>query len=326
MKKVIGVVCGGYSGESDVSMRSAAMVMNNIDREKYIPYQMVIETNRWYVKTDEGEHKIDANDFSFEVRGKRMRPDLCLIMIHGTPGEDGKLQGYLDMIGMPYSTGSVLNLALTFNKRFTNDLLLHRGFNTAKGILLYTPEDLDTEAIVRELKLPVFVKPNQGGSSLGISKVTAEEDLTQAVARAFAEKSAVLIEEYLEGREFTCGVVCGKTDCRPLAVTEIATEREFFDYHAKYTHDQTREITPAELPKDLYEKCRSLTAEIAKSLECRGVVRIDYKLVGEEFFVIEVNTVPGMTEHSIVPQQAAPHGIDKTKLIDLMIESVIEPT
>jgi len=321
MKKLIGVVCGGYSGEAAVSMKSAAMVINNMDRRKYEPIQIIIERNRWYAKHDKGEAHINANEFSYVVEGREYRPDFCIVMVHGTPGEDGKLQGYFDMIGMPYSTGSVLNLALTFNKRFTNDILLQRGFNTAKGILLHHPDEADPQKIVDELKLPLFVKPNQGGSSLGISKVSSIEEIPQAVSDAFAQKSAVLIEEYLDGREFTCGVVCSNDGCRPLAVTEIATEREFFDYHAKYTHDQTKEITPAELPGSLYEKCRTLTAEIARSLECRGVVRVDYKLVGEEFYVIEVNTVPGMTEHSIVPQQAAPHGIDKTKLIDLMIES-----
>lgn len=321
MKKLIGVVCGGYSGESAVSMKSAAMIMNNIDRQKYEPVQIIIEKNRWYAKLDKGEAPINANDFSYEKDGRKHRPDFCLIMIHGTPGEDGKIQGYFDMIGMPYSTGGVLNLSLTFNKRFTNDLLKYRGFNTAKGILLQSPDELRAEEIIKELGLPVFVKPNQAGSSLGISKVKKIEELKEAVFKAFAEKSDVLIEEFLDGREFTCGVVCSPAEYQPLAVTEIATEREFFDYHAKYTHDQTKEITPAEIPEHLYEKCRSLTARIAKSLDCRGVVRVDYKLVGEEFYIIEVNTVPGMTEHSIVPQQAEPHGIDKTKLIDLMIES-----
>jgi D-alanine-D-alanine ligase len=321
MKKRIGMVCGGYSGEAVVSMKSAQMLLNNIDREKYEPYQMVIEKGNWHALIDGMRLPISTKDFSFELAGDRIRPEVCLVIVHGTPGEDGLLQGYFDMIDMPYTTGSVLNLALTFNKRFTNDVLRERGFNTARGLLLSSPADFDEKEIVDKLKLPVFVKPNQGGSSLGISKVSKAEDLKAAVEKAYRENSDILIEEFLNGREFTCGVICGKEKYQALAVTEIATEREFFDYEAKYNLAQTKEITPAQLPEDLYETCRSTSEKIAKSFQCKGVVRIDYKLVGEVFHVIEINTVPGMTETSLVPQQAAAIGIGKKELIDLMIES-----
>ena len=324
MKKKVGVVCGGYSGEAAVSMKSAEMILKNIDRDKFDPIQMVLEPGNWYASIDGNREKIDANDFSFIHENERHRPDLCLIIVHGTPGEDGKLQGYFEMIGMPYTTGGVLNSSLTFNKQFTNDLLRQRGFNTAKNILLHHPDECDADRIVNDLALPVFVKPNRGGSSLGISKVKEKSELREAVEKAYAQKSDVLIEEYLDGREFTCGVICRQNQFQALAVTEIATEREFFDYQAKYTHDQTREITPAELPPELYDECRSMSVKIARSLNCRGVVRIDYKLVKDAFFVIEVNTVPGMTEHSIVPQQAAPLGISKTEIINEMIQTALD--
>ncbi|HKL40529.1 MAG TPA: D-alanine--D-alanine ligase family protein [Cryomorphaceae bacterium] len=321
MKKRIGIVCGGYSGEAAVSMKSAAMLLKNIDREKYEPFHMIIEKGNWHVVIDEKKIPIDTKDFSFDFEGNRLRPDICLVIVHGTPGEDGLLQGYFDMIDMPYTTGSVLNLALTFNKRFTNDVLSERGFHTAKGVLVHSPDKFQESEILEKLKLPVFVKPNQGGSSLGISKVSRAEDLRAAVEKAYRENSAILIEEFLDGREFTCGVICGKENYQALAVTEITTEREFFDYEAKYSLDQTKEITPAELPEDLYETCRSTSESIARSFECKGVIRIDYKLVGDIFHVIEINTVPGMTETSLVPQQAAAIGIGKTELINLMIES-----
>jgi D-alanine-D-alanine ligase len=321
MKKTIGIVCGGYSGEAAVSMKSAQMLLSNIDREKYTPFQMVIEKSNWHTLVDGSKKPIDTKDFSFELNGKRIRPEICLVIVHGTPGEDGLLQGYFDMIDMPYTTGSVLNLALTFNKRFTNDVMNERGFHTAKGILVHSPDNFNESDVVGKLKLPVFVKPNQGGSSLGISKVVKEGDLRAAVEKAYRENSAILIEEYLDGREFTCGVICGKENYRALAVTEITTEREFFDYEAKYSLDQTKEITPAQLPEELYETCRSTSENIARSFECKGVIRIDYKLVEGVFHVIEINTVPGMTETSLVPQQAAAIGIGKAELIDLMIES-----
>lgn len=321
MKKRIGIVCGGYSGEAEVSMKSANMLLNHIDRDKYEPDLMVIEKGNWHTLVGNKKEPIDTKDFSFEENGMRIRPDICLVIVHGTPGEDGLLQGYFDMIDMPYTTGSVLNLALTFNKRFTNDVLNERGFRTAKGLLVSSPEKFDPADVLAKMQFPVFVKPNQGGSSLGISKVTKAQDLQAAVEKAYRENSAILIEEYLDGREFTCGVICGNDQFQALAVTEITTEREFFDYEAKYSLDQTKEITPAQLPENLYENCRTLSEEIARSFECRGVIRIDYKLVDGVFHVIEINTVPGMTENSLVPQQAAAIGIGKAELIDLMIES-----
>lgn len=321
MKKLVAVICGGYSGEAEVAAKSAEMVMKNIDRERYRPVLVTLEPLRWYAHTEEGEAEIDKNDFSFETRGVNYRPDLCLIMVHGTPGEDGKLQGYFDMIGMPYTTGSVMNTSLTFNKLFTSRMLRHLGFDAARGMVFRHPSEVDMETVGKELKYPLFVKPNEGGSSLGVSKVKSPDELPAAAALAFSKGSSILIEEFLEGREVTCGVICGAEEFEALAVTEISTKKEFFDFAAKYAYDQTEEITPARIPEEDYALCREISKNIAAAFECRGVVRIDFKYTPGRFRPIEINTVPGMTEYSIVPQQAAASGIDKRELISRMIES-----
>ncbi len=321
MKKLVGIVCGGYSGEAVVSMKSAAMIMTHIDRERYDAVKIVIDKKGWYADLDGEQVPIDRNDFSYTENGKHCRPNLCFITVHGTPGEDGKLQGYFDLIDMPYTTGSVLNTALTFNKLVTSILLRQMGFRTAAGMVVHHPDHLDVELVKNELRFPVFVKPNEGGSSLGVSKVDRPEDLPKAVAKAYDEKSSVLIEEYLTGPEYTCGVICQPGKYEALAVTEIETDKAFFDYAGKYDYEGIREITPARLPADLYEKCREVSARIAEALDCRGIVRSDYKLIDGEFFVIEVNTTPGMTERSLVPQQAEEVGIDKKELVTRIIET-----
>ncbi|MCH2213877.1 MAG: D-alanine--D-alanine ligase [Flavobacteriales bacterium] len=321
MKSQIGIVCGGYSGEAVVSMKSAQMILDNIDRSKYDPYQIVIEKDEWYCLIGESKYPIDKNDFSFRKENEKIKPEICFVIVHGTPGEDGKLQGYFEMIGMPHTTGNLLNLSLTFNKRASNDVLTSRGFKTTRGTLLTSMEDFDLKEIESNMKLPLFVKPNEGGSSIGMSKVNQFDELEQALKKAFSENTSVLIEEFLVGREFTCGVLCTEGDYRAMEVTEIITEREFFDYEAKYTLDKTQEVTPADLSAELYEKCKSISAKVAQTLDCVGVVRMDYIMVGYEFYLIEVNTIPGMSQASLIPKQAEAMGISKTELIDRIIES-----
>jgi len=323
MQKLVGVVCGGYSGEAEVSLKSAQMILDHIDKELYEPVRIVIEPGKWLVHTPSGAAEVDKNDFSFSYEGRIRRPDLCFIIVHGTPGEDGKLQGYFDMIDMPYTTGGVMNAAITFNKIFTTRLLRQMGFNAAGGVLLRDPSELDAKKVAKELKFPLFVKPNEGGSSLGVSKVKTMEEIPAAVDLAFSKGSAILIEEFLSGREVTCGVICENGKYTALAITEIKTNKEFFDYAAKYTYDQTEEITPADLPKKHYQKCQEISEKVAAAFHCRGVVRIDFKFDGKEFYIIEINTVPGMTEQSIVPQQAAAMGIGKKELITRIIEGRI---
>src|SRR5690554_2283940 len=323
MKKKVGVVCGGFSGEAVVSMKSADMIMNHIDKERFDPTLIVISPDSWHAVTPFGECTIDKNDFSYTVDGKKIRPDLCFIIVHGTPGEDGKLQGYFDMIDMPYTSGGVMNTSITFNKIFTTRVLNRMGFNAAAGVIIESLDELDEQAIERELRMPLFVKPNEGGSSLGVSKVKTISELRSAVELALTKGSQALIEEFLPGREVTCGVLSTQNGPMALEITEISTQKEFFDYAAKYDYDQTVEITPAQIPSHLYEKCQRLSERIYKAFNCKGISRIDYKLDGEEFYVIEINTVPGMTDKSLVPQQAAAMGIDKTALISMIIDATV---
>lgn len=320
MKKKIAVVCGGYSGESVVSMKSADMIMRHIDRNLYEPLKVILTKNRIYAETPSGEVDADLNDFTFSTEGEKYKPDLCFIIIHGTPGEDGKLQGYFELINMPYASGGVFNTALTFNKLFTTRLLNQMGYNAAKGFLLNSKEEFNVLAIEAVLQYPVIVKPNEGGSSLGISIARSNSDLEDSVDLAFGAGKSVLIEEFIKGKEFSCGAISSTAGVIPLEVTEIETEKEFFDYKAKYEYDKTREITPARLELKLYEKCQRLTKEIFERFECSCFARIDFILRDGEFYVIEINTLPGMTDKSILPQQAEAKGIGKTELISTIIE------
>ncbi len=323
MKKKVGIVCGGFSGEAAVSMKSADMILNHIDKDRFEPTLIVISPESWHAVTPDGNAPIDKNDFSYTSGGNKVISDLCFIIIHGTPGEDGKLQGYFDMIGMPYTSGGVMNTSITFNKIFTTRILNKLGFNSAAGVLVESVDELNEESIEKELKLPLFVKPNEGGSSLGVSKVKTISELKPAVELALSKGSSVLIEEFLAGREVTCGVISTENGPKALEITEITTKKEFFDYAAKYEYDQTEEITPAQIPPHLYAKCQRLSEQIYKLFHCKGISRIDYKLNGEEFYVIEINTVPGMTDKSLVPQQAAAMGIDKTTLISMIIDATV---
>ena len=306
-----------------VSLKSADMIMNYIDKERFDPTLIVISPESWHAVTPLGKCIIDKNDFSYTADNKKIIPDLCFIIVHGTPGEDGKLQGYFDMIGMPYTSGGVMNTSITFNKIFTTRVLNRMGFNAASGILIESIDELDEEAVERELRMPLFVKPNEGGSSLGVSKVKTISELRPAVELALTKESHALIEEFLPGREVTCGVISTVKGPMALHITEISTKKEFFDYAAKYEYDQTEEITPAQIPPHLYEKCQRLSERIFKAFNCKGISRIDYKLDGEEFYVIEINTVPGMTDKSLVPQQAEAMGIGKTELISMIIDATV---
>lgn len=322
MKKRIGIVYGGYSGEAEVSRKSAAMILNNIDRDKFEPFEILVERDGIKAHIGDELNQVDLNDFTFSTENERIRPDLCLIIVHGTPGEDGKLQGYFDMIGMPYTTGSVMSTSLTFSKAFTNNLLKYLGYNSAQGIYLQSMHPGHIAEIEQKLRYPVIVKPNEGGSSLGISLVKEHAELDDALKLAFSLDKAVLIEEYIEGGEFSCGVINTENGLEALAITEIKTQKAFFDYKAKYEYDQTEEITPADLPEHLYKKCQELSKEIYAHFNCSGVARVDYRLRGEDFYVIEINTVPGLSEKSIVPQQAEAIGISKKELVTMMIKSV----
>lgn len=319
-KKNIAVVCGGYSGEKVVSMRSANMVMNNIDREKYTPYKVVITEDRWYAEYDGKAYGIDRNDFSFTSDGGKITFDGVFMIIHGTPGENGVMQGYFEMLGIPTTTGDTLNMALTFNKKMTTRVLGSMGFTVAKSVELKSQDEYSISKLVETVGLPCFVKPNCGGSSIGTSRVDKAEDLHMALHKAFQEDERVIIEEFIQGTEVTCGVIIVNGQVTALPATEIVSQNNFFDFEAKY-EGKSEEITPARIAQDTYLRLQATAVEIYKQLNCRGMIRVDFIIRGKDIFVIEVNTTPGFSEASIIPQQAAVYGLNKTELISAVIES-----
>ena len=316
----IAVVCGGYSGEAEVSMRSAAMVMEHIDLTLYSPVKIVIQKDRWFAEWKGAEWEVNRNDFSVMLDGEIHQFDGAFIIVHGTPGENGLLQGYFEMLGIPYTTGDVLNMSITFNKKATTTFLKSLGFSVAESVVLYKNEEWNADSILQRVGLPCFVKPNNGGSSIGTSKVKELGQLVPAIEKAFKEDGQVIIESFLNGTEVTCGVIQWEGKVRALPMTEIVSENEFFDFEAKYK-GKSHEITPARIDKALFEEIQNLSEKIYIQLKCRGMIRVDFIIHDGVPHVVEVNTVPGFSAASIIPQQAACVGIDKTALITAVIQS-----
>ena len=325
MMKNIAIVAGGDSSEYVVSVRSGANVFSAIDRQKFTPWMILIRNGVWSVLENDKEiASVDKGDFSFYLNGEKIRLEYAYIMIHGTPGEDGILQGYFDMLGIPYSSCGVQSSALTFNKNFCNKYLRSYDIQMARSLRLVAGEKWNPEEVVRELSLPLFVKPSAGGSSFGVTKVKKEEELAAAVDKALKESPEVLIEQFIEGKEFTCGVVKIGDKKIILPVTEVIPKNEFFDYEAKYTPGMTEEITPARISETLTKKVQSLSSEIYDLCNCKGIVRVDYILKGEIFYFLEINTVPGMTATSFIPQQIRAAGLNLTNLLTEIIEEGIQ--
>ena len=312
MKKNIALLAGGYSGEHVISLQTAITIEQNLDAELYNIYKIIVTREAWWHETNDG-HRIDVdkNDFTLTINGEKIVFDAAFIAIHGTPGEDGRMQGYLDMIGIPYTTCNAIVSALTFNKSYCNKVV--KAFNIvdiANSVHLIKGEHYSMGAILDQLRLPVFVKPNESGSSLGVSKVKIVEELLPAIEKAFREDKQVLIEEFIEGRELTIGVYKEDGVLVTLPPTEIVSKNEFFDYEAKYTPGVTNEITPADIPEKLRRDLESKSAYLYRHLNCRGVVRMDFILQrsSNKLFFLEVNTMPGQSEKSIVPQQVRASG------------------
>jgi D-alanine-D-alanine ligase len=322
MMKNIAIVAGGYSSESEVSMKSAEGVCSFIDKERYNSYLVVINKERWYTLTPDGsEYEIDKNDFSFMLCGKKIKFDFVYNIIHGTPGEDGRLQGYLDMIGIPYSSCGTLASALTFNKYFNNTHLKSAGIRVADSVCLIKDSSYNADEIVKQLDLPLFVKPNEGGSSFGISKVKETLQLNSAIEKAFAESDEVIIESFIKGTEITCG--CYKTISKAVVfpLTEVVSKNEFFDYDAKY-NGQVWEITPARISSETRDLIQKQTLEIYDLIGARGIIRIDYIIQEDNCPVLlEINTVPGMTPASFIPQQIKAAGLDIKGIMTDIIEN-----
>lgn len=306
MKKNIAVVYGGDSSEFVVSVKSSKNVYQSINPSVYNVWKVQMKGLDWEVMEDDQVIGcIDKNDFSFIRNNEKIKFDFAYITIHGTPGEDGKLQGYFDMVKVPYSTCGVYSSALTFNKYFCSNYLRNFGVPMAKSVRLFKGDHADADQLVKELGLPLFVKPNAGGSSFGVTKVKETGQLQQALEMAMKESSDILVEQFIDGKEFTCGLVKLSDQELVFPVTEVIPQNEFFDYEAKYTHGKTDEITPARISEELTLKVQQLSSRIYDLCDCSGIVRIDYILKDNEFYFLEVNTTPGMTATSFVPQQIA---------------------
>lgn len=326
MKKNIAIITGGDSSEVVISLKSAGQVRKHIDPDKYETYLVYIREENWHVKTgqdDKIEIPVDKNNFSFNLEGREIRFDYAFISMHGPPGEDGKLQAYFDLLHIPYSSSGVLSLALTFNKFACKNILSQAGIRSAEAYLIRKSMAWDAGAIIDKTGLPCFIKPNSGGSSFGVSRVNKAEELEAAIQVALEEDDEVLVESFIPGREFTCGAL--RTGGREFTfpVTEVRTDKEFFDYEAKYTKGMSEEITPAPIPDELTRKCQAMTAKIYDVLDCKGLVRIDFIIKDGEPYFLEVNGIPGMSEMSIIPIQLRYLGHTEKEIYNLIIENSI---
>lgn len=326
-KRNIAIVCGGYSSEHEVSLRSAQGIYSFFDKERYNVYIVEISKESWWVNVEENQQlPIDKNNFSFELNGNKVVFDYAYITIHGTPGENGQLQGYFDMIQLPYSTSGVLVEAMTFNKFVLNNYLRGFGYNVAKSMVVYKDEahNISVEKIESELGMPCFIKPAADGSSFGVSKVKSKSDIPAALELAFNESNEVMIESFLQGTEISIGCYATKEGLVSLPATEVVTENEFFDYNAKY-NGQVQEITPARLHPDTAERVANEVKEIYSLLRCNGIIRIDYIISkdseGKDVLnLLEINTTPGMTATSFIPQQVRAAGLNMTDVLTNIVE------
>ncbi len=324
MKKNIAVVYGGDSSEYVVSVASSKNVLQSIDSELFRPWAVEMKGAEWKMVVD-GQQVADINkhDFSVQYQNETIRFDFAYITIHGTPGEDGILQGYFDLMKIPYSTCGVQSSALTFNKYFCSNYLRNFDITMAKSVRLTQGTDIDVEMLVEGLGLPVFVKPNAGGSSFGITKVKTASELKTAIESAWKESPEALVEEFIEGLEITSGLVKMKDEVFVFPVTEVVPKNEFFDFEAKYTKGATLEITPARISEELTKTCQQLSSKIYDLCDCKGIVRVDYILKDGKFYFLEVNTTPGMTATSFIPQQIEAMGMELKDIITKLISDKV---
>lgn len=329
-KRKIAIVAGGDSSEHDVSMRSAQGISSFLSGKPYDTYIVEIHGQSWQAHLPGGTTApVDRNDFSFACGGGRVRPDFAYITIHGTPGENGIIEGYFDLIGMPYSTSDVLVEAMTFNKYALNRFLGSLGVNISPSVLLRKGQErrLTDAQIVERLGLPCFVKPNAGGSSFGVTKVKTLAELEPAIAKAMHESPEVMVEAFMKGTEITCGCYKTSRTACVFPITEVVTANEFFDYNAKY-NGQVQEITPARLSAETTERVKRETLNIYDLLGCRGIIRIDYILTGErgseKINMLEINTTPGMTATSFIPQQIKAAGMTVGDVLQDIIDDTLE--
>ena len=306
--KNIAIIAGGNSSEYEVSMKSGKNIYDEVDETRYNKYLVVLKERDWHVEIGEEKYPVDKNDFSFTRNGEKILFDFAYITIHGVPGENGLLQGYLDMMGVPYGCCNVLASALTFDKHTCNTYLKSYGVNVADSVMLIRGMAYDVNEIINEVGLPCFVKPNAEGSSFGVTKVKEAAQLEDALKKAFALCREVLIETFIDGTELTCGVVkAGDMDIT-MPIAEVVPKNEFFDFEAKYDPTKSDEIIPARISPELTNRIKTLSSMIYDILRCEGIIRVDYIVREDEIFMLEVNTTPGMTSNSFVPKMVRAMG------------------
>lgn len=322
--RTIAIVTGGNSSEFEISLKSAEEVGKKLS-STYIVYIIMIQGTNWYWEDQKGRyHNIDKNDFSLVTDEYRIRFDGVFIAIHGTPGENGLLQGYFDMMSIPYTSCDAFCSALTFNKHACKLFLKEYKIAMPDAILIRKGETIDPGSIIKQTGLPCFVKPNDSGSSFGVTKVKGKEELLPAILTAFRESNQVLVETFMNGREVACGVVKTKKKDFVFPVTEIISKNEFFDYDAKYNPGRSDEITPAHMSAGVTKEIQRLSLLIYDLLACKGIVRVDFIVIGNKPWFLEINTVPGMTQESLVPKQAAAAGIELKELYSMVVEDMFE--
>lgn len=323
MNKIsIAIVTGGDSSESEIALKGAHFYISFLDKQKYSPTIVNISKNGWLVTEGDKTYNIDKNDFSYTKENVKHSFDFAIIIIHGTPGENGLLQSYFELIDMPFATGGATSSTISFDKEFCKAVVKSYGIKVAEGVVLHKCDKCDIDEISK-LGFPMFIKPNASGSSFGVSMVKSRDEIQKAIEFAFNEDDIVLIERALVGREVSCGVYSIGGKIETLPPTEILTDREFFDYEAKYL-GKSSEVTPADLPKEVLEKLNETSTKIYKVLRCRSAVRIDYIIENGEPYMIEVNNIPGMSPQSLIPQQVAAAGMDMAKFYDDIITDILQ--
>lgn len=327
MKKKIAFVTGGYSGEAVISYESAKTIEAHVDRTRYELYRIDIRTDGWFYNPVPGvQVPMDKNDFSFILDGQKTTFDAVLCGIHGTPGEDGKLQGYFELLGLPYTACGVASSAITFNKRYTVAVAAFSGIPVSRSLHFFKEDSIDPGQVFDQLELPLFIKPNNGGSSIGMSKINTGEELGPALEKAFKEDDEVIIEEFISGTELTIGVYRQGKDIITLPITEIRSKKDFFDYEAKYTTGMAEEITPAPVSDPIRDLIQAQAKKLYHLFKCKGVVRIDfiYNEASGKAFMLEINTVPGQSANSIVPQQVRAAGNTLQQFYTSLIEACLD--
>lgn len=322
MQRNIAVIFGGFSGERVISEQSGRLVAEYLPEDKYKAYLIDIDRNGWFHSRDGVKHPVDLDDFSLSIDGEKVHFDGVFNAIHGNPGEDGKIQGYFDLLGIPYNNCGVLASAITFDKAACNRYLKASGVQVADSFIARLGDAFDEEEIIARVGLPCFVKPNDGGSSIGVTKVKHREQLAEAIKNAQAEGVDALIESLLVGTEVSSGCISVDGHPKSTGVTEIVPANEFFDFDSKYLNKDTQEITPARIDEKLYHEVMGLTEDIYHWLHCKGMIRVDYMLCEDGIYLIEVNTTPGLSEASIIPQQAKHSGYTLSEFFDLSLSEM----